>query len=88
MVFDGKQDKSLRILLEKWLIDLLGLNCGRRRWFRLLSVLDLFDLWLLLFQVCEGGPVDRLVLLVGRIEIYFLDGRINLEGINSGSGLN
>jgi hypothetical protein len=41
----------------------------------------------LLGEALESGVVERLVLLVGSVEVDLLDGRLNLERVNGSSSL-
>lgn len=81
MVLDGKQNKSLRVLLEEGLVDLVGLgNLGFLRLFclRLLNLGFLLSIHLL-GEIDKRRLVDRLVLLIGWAEVDLLYGRVDLE---------
>lgn len=90
MVLDGEQDEALRVLLQDGLVNLLRLNCGSHSGLGLLLLEGLGGFVVvvhLLGKGLESGLVERLVLLVGGVEVDLLDGGLNLERVNGRGSL-
>lgn len=82
MVLDGEQDEALRVLLQDGLVNLLRLDCRSHGGLGLLLLEGLGGLVVvvhLLSKALESGLVERLVLLVGSVEVDLLNGGLNLE---------
>lgn len=90
MVLDGEQDEALRVLLQDGLVNLIWLNCRSHGGLGLLLLEGLGGLVVvvhLLGEALESGLVERLVFLVGSVEVDLLDGRLNLERVNGRGSL-
>lgn len=85
MVLDGKENKTLGVLLKQRLVGFLRLDARGNSDLGLL-LLGLFDNLCLEVGGIEG-LVQRLVLLIGGAEVELLDGRLHVEVLNGGSSL-